>query len=765
MAVGKILGEYAKFVGRNILKDIFPGYYEIKQSKESTKKKKTKKKAKSQQEEKIDDLEDTVSEQNVILNVQAGILAQEVVILTEILNELKSLKLGGGLADLLDLLDIPDRRNRKDQRKTPQEEEEARQKKTPQQEEEERARQKQQSKEPPKEETKPKETPKSTEKEKVLDKAKQRGTYETLKKIFQNPTLRKRFFEYLARKGLGGLVARISARIALIAGAGWIPIAGWVLDAVLVVLSIADVIEIMQYVEEFVKEEQNTPEEDNSKSLMSGSKADLTTDKKEQGKAVVFHGEKILFKAQNLRLTAQSLTLSDAILAQLLLKGAPTLRSFKALSGVGEGESIASAAVRTGSQPPITPGTLGKVIGGGPEAAKEAPELDTITSKSNQSTKVAKQYAGSFQGFINDLEKTGYNITSLGGYNYRPNTSDPSKLSYHGLGAAIDINPSQNPYGGKTNNLPQETAALAAQNGLGWGISFNDPMHFSAAKKEGGAYDIAQRPMYASGTPYVGKTETATVGELGPEVIIKKDGTTTTTPSGPAPLRVDKGDMIIPSDNGVKPIPFGKNYWLSDARKDPTLRGGLQQIGGEENIIVSPETTNILLKRQSGGMYVPPKNQDKGFEAYRNKILMAPEGTYPQINAQGTKISAEHEIGHAASTKYMMERGYSDTPNSGYKGRLFSQDFGGGDLEEARQRTRDLEHSSDEMTQAEKNWAQNFINDYAEYGLENKNYSPEDVDTYTMGRQRFLSEINKDMDRYFYEKTSIDFLEANGGHK
>lgn len=119
--------------------------------------------------------------------------------------------------------------------------------------------------------------------------------------------------------------------------------------------------------------------------------------------------------------------------------------------------------------------------------------LVKVTSKSGKSAWVAAEHASRFQGFINDLEATGYVINDLGGYNYRPNVNAPQWLSYHGLGAAIDINAANNPNGTTRTDMPPETAALAEKWGLGWGMKFQDPMHFSAAKKEHGYADIPKQ--------------------------------------------------------------------------------------------------------------------------------------------------------------------------------------------------------------------------------------------------------------------------------
>lgn len=115
--------------------------------------------------------------------------------------------------------------------------------------------------------------------------------------------------------------------------------------------------------------------------------------------------------------------------------------------------------------------------------------LEKITSKSGQSAWVAKEYAPQFQGFIDDLEATGYKIKDLGGFADRANVNNPSVKSKHAFGQAIDINPDANPNGSTRTNLPPETRELAKKWGLGWGMDFSrtkDPMHFSTAGNEGG---------------------------------------------------------------------------------------------------------------------------------------------------------------------------------------------------------------------------------------------------------------------------------------
>ncbi len=108
-------------------------------------------------------------------------------------------------------------------------------------------------------------------------------------------------------------------------------------------------------------------------------------------------------------------------------------------------------------------------------------DLARIATSNGLSADVNAKYAQNFQGFIKDLEGTGYKIKSIGGYNYR-NIAGTNKLSNHAFGDAIDINPQQNPMGRKlVTDLPSNVGDLAAKNGLSWGGAWNskkDAMHF-----------------------------------------------------------------------------------------------------------------------------------------------------------------------------------------------------------------------------------------------------------------------------------------------
>ena len=120
--------------------------------------------------------------------------------------------------------------------------------------------------------------------------------------------------------------------------------------------------------------------------------------------------------------------------------------------------------------------------------------LTVLRTASGKTYEVATKYAKNFSGFIGDLEATGYRIRSIGGYSNR-NIAGTGRKSIHAYGAAIDINPTQNPvtYGAKgrkpVTDMPANVQALAAKWGLGWGGAWKggkqDAMHFSLAEGPG----------------------------------------------------------------------------------------------------------------------------------------------------------------------------------------------------------------------------------------------------------------------------------------
>lgn len=126
-------------------------------------------------------------------------------------------------------------------------------------------------------------------------------------------------------------------------------------------------------------------------------------------------------------------------------------------------------------------------------------DLAQVRTRRGVTAWVHRNYRENFQGFINELEATGYNIHTLYGYSNRtiktPDGKDTGRKSYHAYGAAIDINPQQNPFTKSRliTDMPANISEIAARYGIGWGgnwRSSKDPMHFSIAKGEGGAVAI-----------------------------------------------------------------------------------------------------------------------------------------------------------------------------------------------------------------------------------------------------------------------------------
>lgn len=111
----------------------------------------------------------------------------------------------------------------------------------------------------------------------------------------------------------------------------------------------------------------------------------------------------------------------------------------------------------------------------------QSTNLTPIESASGRKTLVNKASAAAFQGFLNELEAQGYNVKSLGGYNYRKKVGGKG-LSEHAYGNAIDINPTANPFS-KTlqTDMPKMISQMAAKYGLSWGGDWKgrkDAMHF-----------------------------------------------------------------------------------------------------------------------------------------------------------------------------------------------------------------------------------------------------------------------------------------------
>jgi len=127
----------------------------------------------------------------------------------------------------------------------------------------------------------------------------------------------------------------------------------------------------------------------------------------------------------------------------------------------------------------------------GSTAESEKIDFASISTKNGLTAKVNSKVADRFQKLINWLEDKGYAINSLGGFVDRDVRGQGGVKSQHAYGAAIDINPNENPMGSKLiTDMPKGINEFANSIGLGWGGNWSskkDAMHFSAAKHEQGA--------------------------------------------------------------------------------------------------------------------------------------------------------------------------------------------------------------------------------------------------------------------------------------
>jgi hypothetical protein len=210
----------------------------------------------------------------------------------------------------------------------------------------------------------------------------------------------------------------------------------------------------------------------------------------------------------------------------------------------GGNKSTATAVTGVGSQVAgLGATTVGRLISPTSVASQPMPAISSagttktgislarIATSNGLGADVNAKYAQQFQGFIKDLEGTGYKIKSIGGYNYR-NIAGTSKLSNHAFGDAIDINPQQNPMGKKlVTDLPSNVGDLAAKNGLSWGGAWNskkDAMHFEVPDSAAALDKLASSA--GNATKGLGTFGTG-IGNLGQQL---STGASSMFPSAPA---------------------------------------------------------------------------------------------------------------------------------------------------------------------------------------------------------------------------------------
>ena len=140
-------------------------------------------------------------------------------------------------------------------------------------------------------------------------------------------------------------------------------------------------------------------------------------------------------------------------------------------------------------------------------------ELTDVVTRAGLKAKVAAQYSDRFQGLINDLEGNGYPVRVIHGYYAREirGYEGTGKWSNHAFGAAIDINPEQNPLSETLiTDMPSNVRELAAAHTLRWGgvyRSRKDAMHFEVVGANG---ERATTPVAAQPAAPV-KTEIRTI--------------------------------------------------------------------------------------------------------------------------------------------------------------------------------------------------------------------------------------------------------------
>ena len=284
----------------------------------------------------------------------------------------------------------------------------------------------------------------------------------------------------------------------------------------------------------------------------------------------------------------------------------------------GGGAASSSAPAPQGMPGPEPHAAVGS--GGGKE---EKPKLTRISSKSGPSTSVNEKYAPRFQGLIDWLDGQGYAINSLGGYVDRDVRGQPGVKSVHAHGAAIDINPSANPFGSKlVTDMPADVASVAKQMGLGWGgnwTSVKDAMHFSVAKNEGGDIQLAAGgivPARPGGTR-------AVIGEGG------QDEAVIPLKNGKLPVHIDSA-MSFGGHNELKG--YNAGAMTTDLAALEKIAGKLGAYDASTKMITDPKLWKEIL--QSGMLM----NYDMGMAQVGTKDLSSRVGSENVADAIAGRI-------------------------------------------------------------------------------------------------------------------------------
>ena len=215
-----------------------------------------------------------------------------------------------------------------------------------------------------------------------------------------------------------------------------------------------------------------------------------------------------------------------------------------------------------------------------PLTEEQIAELMRIQSPSGAKFTVDDSAAPQFQGFLNDLEGTGYKIdpNQSGGYADR-NIAGTNTRSKHSTGQAIDINWTNNPEGGK-HDLPSNTGELAAKHGLIWGNNWTnrkrgpDAMHFEVGGTPQTNYPNGVTPVANGPAEYDGGTyQRTTVPPPGQQPPVQQ---VSAQSSAPATFQVPKPQRASDVQNSQETGGTWSN-WLSEPGNRSLLIGmGLQ---------------------------------------------------------------------------------------------------------------------------------------------------------------------------------------------
>lgn len=257
--------------------------------------------------------------------------------------------------------------------------------------------------------------------------------------------------------------------------------------------------------------------------------------------------------------------------------------------------------------------------------------LTYVTSSNGKKAEVAVPLAKRFQGFIKELESTGYKINELGGF--RPDgppagNKDGKGPQYaHPYGAAIDINWTKNPafVGKRFGDFPRNSGEIAAKYGLGWGSKFDDAMHFSAMKREYGAgisgQEITGKSLggskegadYKPGSSSSGSTASTSAPTEEPETIeslfakLESAVSGLNTSLGRTPAAKPTTPSAKPSVPSIKPTPSASSSGSQMSRSSEEaarLEEAAEAVQGSAQIVPMPINTNVNVPAAFSGQQV-----------------------------------------------------------------------------------------------------------------------------------------------------------------